>query len=331
MTMELYETARAHLDAAAGYYNKNVRVPTPDGPVNVRIPIDGADVMDLRLWREDEVLPAIAPYVADAPRLLHTSAAPLFQVHQFIHGRVLNDLAPRGVPVPGHVPGDVVRLLTQLAEIPREKLPSLPPDWPVGEDTQGFGRRLSDLTRWVYSSFATEYAWLYSAFKVPADPVAAAEALWPGMTARPLVCVHADIHRKNMIVDDGRTVFLDWELALWGDPVYEMAVHLHKMGYLRAERDRVVELWARAMPPGHILGWEHDMEVYLAHEQIKSAVVDTVRYAQLFVDPDSAPEPEPELVAKLTEKLNNAYRHWGVSPRAEEDQVEATLQRWARR
>ncbi|MFC4536528.1 phosphotransferase family protein [Sphaerisporangium dianthi] len=331
MTIELYETARAHLQAAAGYYNKNVRVPTPDGPVNVRIPIDGADVMDLRVWHEDEVLPAIAPYVAHAPRLLHTSADPLFQVHQFIHGRVLNDLAPRGVPVPAHVPGDVVRLLAQLIEIPREKLPPLPPGWPAGEDTQGFGRRLSDLTRWVYSTFAADYAWLYSAFKVPADPVAAAEALWPTLTARPLVCVHADIHRKNMIVEEDRTVFLDWELALWGDPVYEMAVHLHKMGYLPDERDRVVELWLRALPAEHILGWEHDLDVYLAHEQIKSAIVDTVRYAQLFVDPSSAPEPEPELVAKLTEKLNNAYRHWGVCPRAEEDAVESTLQRWARR
>ncbi|MBG0829787.1 aminoglycoside phosphotransferase family protein [Planomonospora sp. ID67723] len=329
--MELYESARAHMDAAAGYYNKNVRVSTPDGPVNVRIPIDGADVMDLRLWREDEVLPAIAPYVPQAPRLLHTSADPVFQVHQFIHGRVLNDLAPRGVPVPAHVPADVVRLLAQLVEVPREKLPALPPAWPAGEDTPGFGRKLSDLTMWVYSTLVADYEWLYTAFRIPADPVSAAESAWPTLTARPLVCVHADIHRKNMIIDDGRTVFLDWELALWGDPVYELAVHFHKMGYLPDERDRVLRLWARTLPPEYTRGWEHDLEVYLTHEQIKSAVVDTVRYAQLFVDPSSAPEPEPDLVAKLTEKLNNAYRHWGVSPHADAAGVEAILRRWAGR
>ena len=34
-----------------------------------------------------------------------------------------------------------------------------------------------------------------------------------------------------MILARGRTYFLDWELALWGDPVYDLAVHLHKMGY----------------------------------------------------------------------------------------------------
>ncbi|MFD0850890.1 phosphotransferase [Actinomadura adrarensis] len=36
--------------------------------------------------------------------------------------------------------------------------------------------------------------------------------------ARPFACVHADVHRKNMIVNDGVTAFLDWEPALWGDP-----------------------------------------------------------------------------------------------------------------
>ncbi len=62
----LYERARAHGDSAAGYYNDNIRVDTPDGPVIVRIPIHGADMMDLRLWREDRVLAAIARHVRAA-------------------------------------------------------------------------------------------------------------------------------------------------------------------------------------------------------------------------------------------------------------------------
>lgn len=331
MSMDLYESAQAHMEAAQGYYNRNVRVATPDGPVNVRIPIDGADVMDLRLWREEEVLPAIAPYVAEAPRLLYTSAHPAFQVHQFIAGKVLNDLAPRGVPVPGHVPADVIRLLSQLVEVPAERLPTLPPNWPTGTDTAGFGGKLSDLTRWVYATLAKDYGPLYTALRIPTDPVAVADAAWSILTARPLVCVHADIHRKNMIIDEGRTVFLDWELALWGDPVYEMAVHLHKMSYLPDEYNRILTLWVDALPPHYTLGWERDLGIYLAHEQIKSAIVDSVRYAQLFVDPSLAPEPEPELVGKLTEKLNNAYRRWGITPAADQATVEAVLRQWAKR
>ena len=117
-----------------------------------------------------------------------------------------------------------------------------------------------------------------------------------------------------MIVKDGESYFLDWELALWGDPVYDLAVHFHKMGYTSAERNHVLQLWQAALSRECIEGWEYDLDTYLAHEQIKSAIVDTVRCSQAFIDPSYAPEPEHVLVDKLTVKLNNAYRRAGRSP-----------------
>lgn len=328
--LDLYATGAAHLEAAAGYYNNNVRVDTSAGPVNVRLPIPGADVMDLRLWREEEILPAITRYVAHAPRLLHASAQPRYQVHEFIDGPVLETIAPRGVAVPSHVPADVVALLTELTTIPREKLPATPADWPCGDDTITFARRLSGLTEQVYASYCGQYAPQFQAFGFPTDPFGSVEAAWPSLTRRPLVCAHSDIHRKNMIIKDGQSYFLDWELALWGDPVYDLAVHFHKMGYLPAERDQILELWQDALSPEYTVGWEHDLDTYLAHEQIKSAIVDTVRYSQAFIDPTYAPEPEHVLIDKLTVKLNNAYRRWAISARVDAATVQARLRDWAR-
>ncbi len=328
---DLYATAAAHLEAAAGYYNNNVRVDTPTGPVNVRIPIHGADIMDLRLWREEEILPAISPYVRHSPRLLQASDEPRYQVHEFLDGPVLNTISPRGVPVPTHVPTDVVQLLTELTTIPRGELPVTPADWPDDDDTITFAWRLSALTQRVYATYRDQYGAQYQAFGFPADPLAPAEAAWSSLTRRPLVCVHSDIHRKNMIIKGGTSYFLDWELALWGDPVYDLAVHFHKMGYAPAERDEVLHLWQAALRPEHTAGWEHDLDVYIAHEQIKSAIVDTVRYSQAFVDPTYAPEPELVLVDKLTVKLNNAYRRWGIIDRVDAAIVEARLRDWAKR
>ncbi len=326
---DIYDTATALLEAAAGYYNNNVRVDTPTGPVNVRIPIPGADVMDLRLWREEEILPALAGYVKNAPPLLHSSNEPRYQVHGFIDGAVLNTIAPRGVAVPSHVPADVVSLLTELTTIPRGRLPATPAGWPQDDDTITFARRLSGLTHQVYATYQDQYSPQFQAFRFPADPLAAAEAAWPALTRRPLVCVHSDIHRKNMIIKGEVSYFLDWELALWGDPVYDLAVHFHKMGYTPAERDHVLELWQAALRPEHTVGWERDLDVYLAHEQIKSAIVDTVRYSQAFLDPSYPPEPGHALVSKLTGKLNNAYRRWGMTDRVDVAVVETTLLAWA--
>lgn len=322
---QLYAQASTHLNTAAGYYNHNVRVDTPDGPVNVRIPIDGAEVMDLRIWDEASLVPAVTAYYDHAPRLLYASSDPRFQVHDFIRGNVLNDVAPRGVAIPRYVLGDIATLLGRLTEIPREKLPALPPGWPAGTDTKGFGRRLSDLTSRVHKRCLDEYARHYAAFGVPEDPLAPVLDAWTSLAERPLVLVHADIHRKNIIIKDAESYFLDWELALWGDPVYDLAVHLHKMGYLPEEADKFMSLWAAELPEPYRVAWQHDLDVYLAHEQIKSVIVDVVRYSQLFEHPERAPEPEPELTSKLTDKLNNAYARWEISHRIERDTVEGLL------
>jgi hypothetical protein len=34
------------------------------------------------------------------------------------------------------------------------------------------------------------------------------------------------------------------------------------------------------MPAAHTTGWEPDLDAYLAHERIKSVIVDTIRYCQ---------------------------------------------------
>ncbi|MFI0352902.1 phosphotransferase family protein [Actinomadura sp. 9N407] len=323
--VDLYERARARPDAAAGYYNHNIRIDTADGPVIVRIPIHGADMMDLRLWPEDEVLAAIAPYVQHAPRLLHASTDPPFQVHEFIDGDLLNDIAPRGTAVPSHVPADVAQFFVQLTHVPREKLPPSPEGWPPDGDTTAFAQQLSTLTQRVYDTYRGDYADLYASFGIPTDPLAPMDALWHSLTRRPFVCVHADVHRRNMIVNGGTSNILDWELALWGDPVYELAVHLHKMDYLPAERDALLAHWLNHMPAEIIVGWEEDLDCYLTHEQIKSAIVDSVRYAQLFAQGGPYPYPPDQLVASMTAKLNAARPHWDIPVQLSIDVVKTSL------
>jgi hypothetical protein len=323
----LYEQASASFQTSAGYYNHNIRIDTSDGPVNVRIPIDGAEIMDLRIWDEVDLLPIVSAYYDYSPRLLYASRDPLFQVHEFINGDQLNNLAPRGTPLPRYVLGDIADLLTRLTQIPRARLPALPPNWP--EDTQGFARRLSDLTRQVYDRCRDEYARHYAAFGVPSDPLATVVDNWGSLTPRPAVLVHADIHRKNIIVHHGESFFLDWELALWGDPVYDIAVHIHKMGYLLDEREEFLRLWAAALPERYTTGWQHDLDVYVAHEQVKSAVVDIVRYSQIFSSPGPAHEPRSELVHKLTGKLTNAHTRWGTDRTLSEADVDASLRELA--
>ena len=92
---DIYDIGTAHVEAAAGYYNRNVRVDTPTGPVNVRIPIHGADIMDLRLWREEEILPAITAYIRHAPRRSTLVSSRGIRSTNSLTGRCSTPLPPR--------------------------------------------------------------------------------------------------------------------------------------------------------------------------------------------------------------------------------------------
>ncbi|MEV3992808.1 aminoglycoside phosphotransferase family protein [Streptomyces sp. NPDC049837] len=325
----LYEQALASEDAAAGYYNRNVGVRTPEGKVNVRIPLAAADVMDVRIWREEDVLACIGPYVGQAPGLRHVSEDPRFQVHHFIEGRVLDSFCPRGSAVPAHVMTDVVALMDQLARIPAEKTPARPPDWPESGDSAGFGRLLAGLTRRIHTTHLGEYGDVFAAFGIPAQPLAVVDALWDGLTSRPFVMLHADLHRKNMIVSDAATWFLDWELALWGDPMYEIAIHFHKMDYPDEQRTEVLRQWRDRLPPQCTAGPHTDLDLYMAHERVKSAIVDTIRYSKQLGP--AAPPERDFLIGRLAKKLNAARRVWGSPPDMTPQRVAAALAPWLER
>lgn len=317
----VYAEARRRDDAAAGFYNHNVRVVTVAGAVNVRIPVDGADQMDLRIWPEAAVLRAVTGHVAHVPRLRFAGTSPPVLIQDHLDAPALDALAPRGVAVAGHVPLDVAAFFGDLGAVGRDELPPPPPGWPDDGDVAAFARQLSAVTSAVHARHAPDFGAMFAALGIPDDPIAAAVAAWPSLTSRPFRLVHADVHRKNMIVDAGVVWFLDFELALWGDPLYDVASHLHKMTYLPGEEEAFLAAWRRAEPAVAATPWRAELETYLRHERVKSAVVDSVRYAKLLNGGACSPERERELLGKLGAKLRAAYPVWGL-PVREFDQAE---------
>jgi aminoglycoside phosphotransferase (APT) family kinase protein/tetratricopeptide (TPR) repeat protein len=331
---DIYQQARKRTDAAAGFYNYNVRLDTPTGNVIARIPIPGSDIMDLVIWPEPGVLRAIRGTVTHAPRLLYARDTPRFQVLEYLPGQLLDIAAPRGTRVPDHVIEDVVELFGQLGHVPRERLPPLPADWPDDGQTAAFARHLSAVTAGVHTRFLPEFGDLFGDLGLPADPLNAVHRRWETLQPRPFRLLHTDIHRKNMKIDDGRTYFLDWELALWGDPVYDLAVHLHKMDYQPEEATTALAGWRTALPGPATAGWQTDLDTYLAHERIKSAVVDTVRYTKLITAGSLPPDRHDELIDKLIDKLAAAHAALGDQERTPPPDRPTTaylIRRWANR
>lgn len=327
--LALYEKARAHEGSLVGFYHHNVRIDTDRGPVLVRTPGPDAEPMDLTLWSEAAVLEAIRPHVSRAPRLLHSHSDPDFQIHEFVEGRLVDDLCPDGASrLPTAVVEGVERFFDELLRVPDTVLPPVPADWPANGDTTGFALLLLDGVRGIRARADAAVEGLYRDLGVPADPCRLLAGRAAELSGRPFRLLHGDIHRKNMILtEDAGVVFLDWELALWGDPVYDLADHLHKTGYTPDDRDRVLAGWERVAPVDCLVGLREDVAYYTAYERMKSTVVDTVRWGRRIASAPAVDERQ-RLAAELRDKLVLGAAHWGGQAPTGPEEVERAAVRW---
>jgi aminoglycoside phosphotransferase (APT) family kinase protein len=316
----IYQEALGRDDHAAGFYNRNVRV----GNDLVRIPIPDTDTMDLAIWPEHLVLAAVGRHVPGVPRLRAVHTDPRFQVHEYIDGVVVDAIAPRNTKAPEGLIDQVADFFATMGSVPAADLPPPPDSWPREADSAGFAAQLSGVTRRVHRENLEEFGWLWTELGFPDDPFAA--IAWSELTERPFRLIHADVHRKNMILTPhGRFVIIDWEFALWGDPVYDLCSHLHKMAYLPEDEAAMRDAWQARQPPDATVRWEVDLDRYLHHEQVKSALVDSIRYFKVVSEPGVTPERVRALIANLTVKVTAARAVWGGTREVEPAEVARAL------
>lgn len=102
----------------------------------------------------------------------------------------------------------------------------------------------------------------------------------PDLTPRAARLLHGDLHRKNLVVDRrGALWAIDWELALIGDPLYDLATHLHLMGYSSDQERDVVCRWRRAVGEAAARGLEADLPHYRDFKRVQSVCTDVIRSA----------------------------------------------------
>ena len=309
------EIAARSTTVLSGFYNRNVRV----NDVVVRTRIPKAETMDLAIWEEADVLAAVGRHLPNVPRLLAFRRARNTQLHSYVPGDVVDDRWPKHRPLPGFVIEQTAAFLANLSRIPTSDLPPRPDHWPLDGDCTAFASRLSAITAAVEANHRISHGRLWNALGIPDEPLATVD--WTHLGSRPFQLVHSDIHRKNMIVSHANeVVFLDWELALWGDPIYEVAVHLHKMRYAVEDETLFATQWREMMPAAIAADWP-DLEMYRAHERVKSALVDSVRYSDLIAAGLPAAR-QTEFISSLTAKLNEARDVWGLDGQLSTDDVE---------
>ncbi|WP_405779331.1 phosphotransferase [Streptomyces sp. NBC_00859] len=307
---ELLYRAAGEGEPLRGYYHRNYRVGLPADladavalpagtPVKVRAPIPDAVQFNLRIWPEGELLRAIAGRVDGSPRVL--ADRPGFTVYSFAQGAPLSGLSggpgrfragllpllpgsggARHRPPPGYA-AQLEALFRQTAAVPPRSLPPLPDGWPRDGDCGGFLRTLIDFTESeVKGRSSPAHQELLAVLGVDEGALGRLRERAAGLGERPFTLLHTDTHAGNLILGPGGELSLiDWELALFGDPVYEIAAHLARMRYATGGRRRAaLRAWRSAVSascPGALTGHRAALRVYLDFERLLSVHIDVIR------------------------------------------------------
>jgi aminoglycoside phosphotransferase (APT) family kinase protein len=102
------------------------------------------------------------------------------------------------------------------------------------------------------------------------------------VTPRESVLLHGDLNPWNLVRGEnpGELTLIDWEMALIGDPLYDLVRHLHLTPNGPEIRKRMLHRWHRQMARqgvGDLQDMERDVRVYRSIEAIRSAYVDLDR------------------------------------------------------
>ncbi|MFV0135108.1 phosphotransferase family protein [Streptomyces sp. HMX87] len=258
----------------------------PGSRVVVRVRRTDVLPVVVRTWeREHEILRAVGGLVPGVPEFL--AGRGRTAVHSFLPGVPLSAEAPYGEPVATPVVRRLTAFLAGLARVRRELLPPLPPAWPRSDrDGEGFLRTLAGMAdRSVRQADRAAFGGLFAMLGVPERALTDFAGRVPAMARRPYGLLHGDLHRDNVLrcgTGDAPVGWLDWELATYGDPLHDLAVHLERMRYPERQRDEVVGAWADAMAavrPAAVRAVARDLRHYVAFERAQSVYPEVMRAA----------------------------------------------------
>ncbi|WP_053658116.1 phosphotransferase family protein [Streptomyces sp. MMG1121] len=259
----------------------------PGTLVTVRVRRADAPPVVIRTWpSEPEILRAVRAVLPHTPEVLLEGDG--FAVLGHVDGT--SPAGPRapGEPVDAALLTDVAELLAAVVQVRGAALPPLPAGRPGNHtDSQGFLRALAhQADQQIRRPNWRRYGGLFVALGVPEDALLRFADRVPAMTRRPYGLLHGDLHGGTLVVPSAGAVPLtcvDWELAGYGDPLHDLAVHLVRMRYPERQWREVVDAWERAVRgvrPAAVAGLAKDLRHYVAFEYAQCLYATVIRAAR---------------------------------------------------
>lgn len=288
-------------------------------------------------YSEERLLTELQGRIDNIPDLIEVEGTIL---QRFIEGDTLGALHASDTAVPEREFEQIFTLFRQLVAVRpgtllvKRRCESR--DRAREGDSAGFLDRLICFTEErVYGDNFPEYGDLFAELKLDSDSFKQLRKHVAGLRERPFCLLHADLHRENLVVDRERRLWaIDWELAMFGDPLYDLATHLYLMRYPPEQERRMTERWCalvESVRPGSARGWREDLPKLLDYKKAQSVFTDVIRTSQSL---RLAPKATRSLLRRASwtvwDVLSRGAHPLGVEEVPSVSAIESALARWFR-
>lgn len=291
---------------------------------------------DLRSFvSEEQLLGALKGRITRIPEIIQLGS---LRTQRFIEGETLGARHRSGTAIPESILRQIVTVFLQMARVRPEELSagricgSVDP--PADGDTNGFLERLVHFTEErVFRCNAPQYEELFWSLGLHGGSFKNLRNQVAGLAHRPFCLLHADLHRENFILDPRDQLWvIDWELAMVGDPLYDLATHLHLMRYPARQERAMVNRWRTALEevrPGGSHGWAEDLPKLLDYKRAQSVFTDVIRVSHsLHTPPERVAERAFRAGEKLHEVLTAAACPLGLDTVPSAREISSSLAGW---
>ncbi|MFE2418740.1 phosphotransferase [Streptomyces hokutonensis] len=322
-----------------GYHHETyvLTMPGETRIVKLREPRERILWFDRRCFRSEEaLLRALDGRISRIP-VIHEVEGMALQV--FIEGRTLKSRPWGDRRIPEGVRSQIVDLFGELAHVTPN---TLQVDRSCGAkdradegDCDGFLERLIVFVEeQVYQKNSRDFGQLFTELGLHPDAFVQLRKNVSGLTRRDFCLLHADLHRENFILDPLNQLWsIDWELAMLGDPLYDLATHLYLMSYPEDQERRMAEDWASAVHkvrPSSVRGWQDDLDRILAFKRAQSVFTDVIRLSLSLRGGSTVKWARfPKAVRKLQAIMTTAAGPLGLAEVPSGPRIAAALARWA--
>ncbi|WP_406008191.1 aminoglycoside phosphotransferase family protein [Streptomyces sp. NBC_00637] len=195
-----------------------------------------------------------------------------FSIHTYVGTRIDQ---PPVHPVNGLLPHEADALVDQLCELTR-----------VDERLLDTGVRVTEFCEWLKEQLIglvrdlpKESLQLARLLGLPDERRLREILSRHRVSLRTPALLHGDLNPWNLVRrdDDRALTIIDWEMALVGDPLYDLVRHMHLTPTRPEIRARMFRRWEEKLPKQYTEDWRTDWSVYRWIEIIRSAYIDLVR------------------------------------------------------